>query len=264
MNVYEKLSKLQSKVNVGKGNRNAFGKYNYRTIDDIFDGIKPYLDEFKVAIYVTNSFITLGEDEISKVSKDTKNEYRGAGLLIKSTARFVNCEKPDEFIETEAFAKLDFMHAGMSFEQMTGCAITYANKYALTSLLLLSANDKDIDSEDNTNIHPENNKDNNKLNYQKSNKAATQKAAQQQPAPQPAPKVSEKTLAELVGLIDTTSANKDKILSHFKKDILDELTELEAQTAINIIHREMQKAQQEMQQAQQPAQQPAQEAVANG
>ena len=122
----ENLTKIQNELKVPKGNFNSFGKYKYRSCENILEAIKPILLKY-------NATLTLS-DEILPV---------GNKVFIKSTA-FLNSEK--EAILVHGFAELS-EHKGMSAEQATGTASSYARKYALNGLFLIDETEADPDSE---------------------------------------------------------------------------------------------------------------------
>lgn len=128
MNVYQKLMYVQNRLKAPKGQYNDYGKFKYRSAEDILTGVKPLL-------YKTNSLIIL-QDEIETVPGVP-------GSYIKAVARFIDCATREE-IETHAYAK-ECMHKGMSEDQCTGTASSYARKYALNAMLLID-DTKDSDS----------------------------------------------------------------------------------------------------------------------
>ncbi len=130
MNVYQKLMYVQNKLKAPKGQYNSFGKYKYRSAEDILTGVKPLL-------YKTNSLIIL-QDEIETVTGVQ-------GSYIKAIAKFVDCATGEE-ITTHAYAK-ECSHKGMSEDQCTGTASSYARKYALNAMLLID-DTKDSDSDE--------------------------------------------------------------------------------------------------------------------
>lgn len=130
MNVYQKLMYVQNKLKAPKGQYNSFGKYKYRSAEDILTGVKPLL-------YKTKSLLIL-QDEIEVIAGVQGN-------YIKAIAKFIDCAT-GETIETHAFAK-ECPHKGMSEDQCTGTASSYARKYALNALLLID-DTKDSDSDE--------------------------------------------------------------------------------------------------------------------
>ena len=133
MNILEKLQKIQLELKVNKGQRNSFGNYNYRSAEDILEAIKPLSDKHKVLFKIT-------EDLVEK----------GGVLAIGSTASIYDLEEQElSFIESAAFAVLDFDAKGMQNPQRTGSASSYAKKYALGNLLLID----DTKDSDATNDH---------------------------------------------------------------------------------------------------------------
>ena len=223
MNIYEKLNKLQTEVSVGKENNNGYANFKYRTIDDIYTAIKPLLVSLKVVITTDDTLIPIGRDkefkegtiieyhkEGKEIVKDTLNrkETEYESTLLKSTICFINVENPEEKIEKSLYVKPDYTRKGMSYEQMSGSAITYAHKYLLGSMLLLSDKDtEDIDAQDNTSLH-----------FAKAPNRITKEQVEEIKS-----KVNEE--------------NIQKILDKFKKPSLDKLTQIEATQVFNQLNK---------------------------
>lgn len=131
MNVYEKLMEIQFKLKAPKNQYNSFGKYNYRSCEDILEGVKPLLKETKSILTVTDEIILIGER-----------------FYIKATAIFIDCESGEK-IENSALAREDENKKGMDLAQVTGSVSSYARKYALNGLFCID-DTKDADS---TNKH---------------------------------------------------------------------------------------------------------------
>jgi hypothetical protein len=128
MNIYEKLLKAQVELKAPKGQYNSFGKYKYRSCEDILEALKPVLDKFKLTLFI--------KDDVIEVN--TRN-------YVKATITLVNIEKPDEIIETSALAREEETKKGMDGSQITGTASSYARKYALNGLFLID-DTKDADT----------------------------------------------------------------------------------------------------------------------
>lgn len=126
MNVYEKLMNVQSKLKTPKNQYNSFGKYKYRSCEDILEGLKPLLGEFK-------AILTLN-DEIHQI---------GERFYVKATATFIDIEKGEK-IEVSASAREDDTKKGMDLAQVTGSVSSYARKYALNGLFCID-DTKDAD-----------------------------------------------------------------------------------------------------------------------
>jgi len=121
--VREKLAKLQTRVKVPKTQYNDFGKYKYRSCEDICEAIKPHLGD---------ATLTLG-DEIVMV---------GDRYYVKATAILT---EGGESISNAASAREEDTKKGMDASQITGAASSYSRKYALAGLLLLDDN-RDADA----------------------------------------------------------------------------------------------------------------------
>ena len=139
MNIYEKLAKVQEELKAPKSQYNSFGKYSYRSCEDILEAVKPLLKEIKATITL--------EDKL---------EYIGERYYIKAIAKFIDIEKPmledDEIsvinqIINTAYAREEEVKKGMDGSQITGTASSYARKYALNGLLLID-DTKDADTDE--------------------------------------------------------------------------------------------------------------------
>jgi hypothetical protein len=117
----QKLSQVQFELKAPKSQTNKFGGFKYRHCEDILEALKPLLHKQGLALKMT--------DEIKEV----------AGLPILNS----------RIAEVEAQAILDLNKKGMSSEQATGTASSYARKYALNGLFLID-DTQDVDSLDNT------------------------------------------------------------------------------------------------------------------
>lgn len=129
MNVNEKLLKVQSELKAPKNLTNTFGKYKYRNCESILEAVKPILNTVKATIKL--------DDDVVEI---------GGCLFLKANATFIDCES-NETIQVKALAQIDETHKGMSLDQITGTASSYARKYALNGLLLID-DTKDADSDE--------------------------------------------------------------------------------------------------------------------
>jgi hypothetical protein len=133
----ENLTKIQSELRVPKGNYNSFGKYKYRSAEDILEAVKPVLANNNARLTISDDIVLLG----------TK-------VFIKSTATI---KVGDEVLSCSGYAETS-EHKGMSSEQTTGTASSYARKYALNGLFLIDEREPDADNENVTNLRPTLNK----------------------------------------------------------------------------------------------------------
>jgi hypothetical protein len=118
----ENLVKIQNELKVPKENVNAFGKYKYRSAEDILEAVKPILLKYNATLTLSDEIILIG----------TK-------VFLKATAR-LNETVCYGYAETSE-------HKGMSAEQTTGTASSYARKYALNGLFLIDETESDADSQ---------------------------------------------------------------------------------------------------------------------
>lgn len=123
----DKLSEIQKNLKAPKDQYNSFGKYAYRSCEDILKAVKPYLDG--CILTLTDEIVNLGDR-----------------FYIKATATIADEKKS---VSVSAYAREDLNKKGMDQAQLTGSCSSYARKYALNGLFLLD-DSKEIDSMDNT------------------------------------------------------------------------------------------------------------------
>jgi hypothetical protein len=133
-NKQDYLIAIQSELKAPKNQFNSFGKYKYRSAEDILEAVKPFEDKYKVVFKIT--------DELKELA---------GHVYVDSEAKVIDTESPDResSISSTAQAIIDFSAKGMQMPQRTGAASSYAKKYALGNLLLIDDN-KDSDA---TNTH---------------------------------------------------------------------------------------------------------------
>jgi len=124
--VFDKLIDVQSELKAPKGQFNSFGKYKYRSVEDIQEAAKPVLKAHGLALTITDDLVDIG-----------------GRSFIKATASICDPEDGTHH-EVEAYAAIDFNKKGMDSSQVCGSASSYARKYALGGLFLLDdTNDAD-------------------------------------------------------------------------------------------------------------------------
>ena len=119
MTIYEKLQAISSELFVPKNNRNDFGKFNYRSCEDILATVKPLLTKYKCALTLDNNVFIAGDR-----------------IYIQATATLFDLES-DKRISTSAQAREEESKKGMDSSQVTGAASSYARKYALAGLFCI-------------------------------------------------------------------------------------------------------------------------------
>lgn len=129
MSVYEKLMKVQAELKAPKGQYNSFGKYKYRSCEDILEAVKPLNAKHGVVL-------TIG-DEVVEIS----NRF-----YVKATATLVDIESGEKVTNT-ALAREDDAKKGMDGSQITGTASSYARKYCLNGLYCID-DTKDADTDE--------------------------------------------------------------------------------------------------------------------
>ena len=131
MNVYEKLLSVQSELKAPKGQYNSFGKYNYRSCEDILESVKPIPNKHKATIIIKDTIKQIGER-----------------IYVEATVIFIDIENGEK-IETTALAREEENKKGMDSSQLTGSTSSYARKYALNGMFCID----DTKDSDATNKH---------------------------------------------------------------------------------------------------------------
>ena len=135
VNLTSVLNHMQSRFKSKKSRYNSFGKYYFRSAEDILEAIKPFLDEHNVTVRIEEEFID------------------GTVPVIKSKA--IISDGTDE-ISSQAIVGVDLNQKGMQVPQQFGSASSYGKKYALGNLLLID----DTQDSDATNTHDKTTKPN--------------------------------------------------------------------------------------------------------
>ena len=153
--MYKKLAKIQQELKAPKNQNNDFGKYKYRSCEDILEAVKPLLGE--LLLTVSDEIVHFPCSSEKKVLEIITWDYNGNE---KKEQQFVGGDKfyvkapakitdGTETIEVSAYARESENKKGMDDAQVTGAASSYARKYALNGLFLID----DTKDADGTNTH---------------------------------------------------------------------------------------------------------------
>ena len=136
MTIHQKLSKIQQDFKSKKSRFNSFGKYYFRSAEDLLEGIKPFLKEYDVSVTITEELISF-DPPVMQVTARLSNgeEEKGTGNNKSITA--------------VAIVGVDLDQKGMQMPQRYGAASSYGKKYALGNLFLID----DTQDADATNNH---------------------------------------------------------------------------------------------------------------
>ena len=129
MTINEKLSQIQTRFKSKKSRFNSFGKYYFRSAEDILEATKPFIKELDVTVVI--------------------NEELVDSSVIRTTATITDGK---ETINATAVVGVDLDQKGMQMPQRFGAASSYAKKYALGNLFLID----DTKDSDATNTHGKN------------------------------------------------------------------------------------------------------------
>ena len=184
------LQKIQAELKAPKGQYNSFGKYAYRSAEDILEAVKPLLKKNKAELILS--------DEIVEV---------GGRIYVKATA-MLNAD--GEKAVVNAYAREPEQKKGMDESQITGTASSYARKYALNGLFLID-DTKDADTDE----------------YKHTQNNAPQPAPKQSEQKQPIDgnkKINRKTIETLEGMIAQTNSDRGAMLGYYGIDRLEDMT----------------------------------------
>ncbi len=125
----KELIEIQNELKAPKNQNNTFGKYKYRSAEDILEAVKPLLKKYNCHLTISDEMVVLGER-----------------YYVKATATLA---KEGESISTTAYAREEEDRKGFDSSQLTGSTSSYARKYALNGLFCID----DTKDSDFTNTH---------------------------------------------------------------------------------------------------------------
>ena len=129
-----RISSAQGELKAPKNQYNSFGKYSYRSCEDILEAAKPVCAKYGLLLTVSDEIV-----------------HEGDRYYIKATAALYDAQGgSDEVMSATAYAREPEAKKGMDDSQITGTASSYARKYALNGLFCID-DTKDADTQDNTN-----------------------------------------------------------------------------------------------------------------
>ena len=128
MTINEKLSKIQVEFKSKKSRFNSFGKYNFRSAEDILEATKPFLKELNVTVTVDEELVSYDPPVMQVTAKISDGK---------------------DSINSKAVVGVDLDQKGMQMPQRYGAASSYGKKYALGNLFLID----DTQDSDATNQH---------------------------------------------------------------------------------------------------------------
>ena len=124
----KRVGMAQAELKAPKNQYNSFGKYNYRSCEDILEAAKPINKKYGLVLLLTDKPVCIGQR-----------------YYIEATARLYDIES-EQFIEATASAREADTKKGMDDSQVTGTASSYARKYALNGLYNID-DTKDADTD---------------------------------------------------------------------------------------------------------------------
>ena len=128
MTINQKLTKIQTEFKSKKSRFNSFGKYYFRSAEDILEATKPFLKELDVTVTVCETMVSFDPP------------------VMRVTAKISDGK---ETVQSQAVVGVDTDQKGMQMPQRYGAASSYGKKYALGNLFLID----DTQDSDATNQH---------------------------------------------------------------------------------------------------------------
>tara|TARA_B100000212_G_scaffold17011_1_gene11565 strand:- start:60 stop:605 length:546 start_codon:yes stop_codon:yes gene_type:complete len=136
MTIYQKLSKIQQEFKSKKSRYNSFGKYYFRSAEDILEATKPFLKELDVTVRIKEELINFDPPVLQVTAVLTDGKLEAGTDDAKS-------------VKAVAIVGVDLDQKGMQMPQRYGAASSYGKKYALGNLFLID----DTQDSDATNTH---------------------------------------------------------------------------------------------------------------
>lgn len=128
-NLIKKIASIQGELKAPKGQYNSFGKYKYRSCEDILEAVKPLLVKHQLLLTITDDIVVVGDR-----------------IYVKATVKITDGKNE---VFNSAFAREEETKKGMEGSQVTGASSSYARKYALNGMFCID----DTKDSDATNIH---------------------------------------------------------------------------------------------------------------
>ncbi len=126
----EELVEIQRHLKAPKNQRNNFGKYNYRSCEDILEAVKPLANKLNCSVLLSDRIVLVGDR-----------------IYVEATATLF--KDSENIVESTALAREPLSQKGMNEAQITGSASSYARKYALNGLFAID-DTKDSDTDEYT------------------------------------------------------------------------------------------------------------------
>lgn len=133
----ERLVKIREELKCPKNQYNSFGKYSYRSCEDILEAVKPLLSKYELSLTISDEIVQVGER-----------------YYVKATCH-LHDKDGKELMSNTAYAREEEEKKGQDGSQITGTSSSYARKYCLNGLFLID-DTKDADTDEYAN---ENNKE---------------------------------------------------------------------------------------------------------
>jgi len=130
MSIHKKLSAIQAELKAPKGQFNSFGKYKYRSCEDILEAVKPLLAKHELGMTISDNIVS-HEGRVYVRAEVVVFDFDGNTINVQAQAREEDVKK------------------GMDASQVTGATSSYARKYALNGMFLID----DTKDSDATNTH---------------------------------------------------------------------------------------------------------------
>ena len=127
----DKLLKIQMELKAPKDQYNNFGKFHYRSCEDILEAVKPLLEKNKCTLTIDDELVNIGDR-----------------YYVRASAKLTD---GDSVIVNHAYAREAESKSGMDASQITGTASSYARKYALNGLFLID-DTKDADTDEHAKV----------------------------------------------------------------------------------------------------------------
>lgn len=127
----KRIIEIQQKLKAPKNQYNSFGGYKYRSCEDILEGVKPLLAEYKLCLIIKDDIVNVNDR-----------------YYVKATATIYD-DEGKEIVASSSMAREELNKKGMDSSQITGATSSYARKYALNGLFAID-DTKDADA---TNTH---------------------------------------------------------------------------------------------------------------
>lgn len=159
MKLQEKITNARADMNLAKNQKNNFGNFSYRSIEDIWEKLVSVCEKHKITYTITkeealqNSFTNFATSKTDylKNGESKETEQKGFFIIFHFEAEFCDCERNEKIVTSMDVPWTSFERKGMDSNQVFGAFLSYNRKYLVCRDFQIRAGLTELDSDDKIN-----------------------------------------------------------------------------------------------------------------